>query len=136
MGPENDIYELEAFVKTDDGWKAVKKCELGKLMPAWASKLRDDEDDESEDIFPLTIDKVIFSGPATIVFWADGTKTVVKCMDSDHFSYDMGIYAATVKKIFGASYSVFKKDVQKYVAEEMEAEEKYGKSWSKTISSL
>lgn len=31
----------------------------------------------------LEIKKVIFNNPATIVFWADGTKTVVKAKNED-----------------------------------------------------
>jgi len=31
----------------------------------------------------LEIKKVIFKNPATIVFWADGTKTVVKAKNED-----------------------------------------------------
>ena len=52
----------------------------------------------------LAIKKVIFNDPATIVFWEDGTKTVVKCKEDDLFSYDMGIYAA--KKLEEKGYSV------------------------------
>ena len=29
----------------------------------------------------LSIDKVVFHAPATIVYWSDGTKTVVKCQN-------------------------------------------------------
>lgn len=72
----------------------------------------------------LGIKKVIFNDPATIVFWEDGTKTVVKCKDGDLFSYDMGIYAATLKKIFGESYSVYKKDVNHIIEEEIADKEK------------
>ena len=72
----------------------------------------------------LGIKKVIFNDPATIVFWEDGTKTVVKCKDGDLFSYDTGIYAATLKKIFGESYSVYKKDVNRIIEEEIAIKEK------------
>ena len=72
----------------------------------------------------MAIDKVIFSGPATIVFWADGEKTVVKCMDGDFFTYDVGIYVATLKKIFGESFSEYKKDVKRLVEEQVDKEEK------------
>lgn len=90
---------------------------------------------------PLTIERVIFNEPATIVFWSDGTKTVVKCMDGDCFSYDAGIYAATLKKIFGPSYSEYKNHIKRIIAEEVEvrreimerfkkaAEEEYEKTW-------
>ena len=72
----------------------------------------------------LAIKKVIFNNPATIVFWEDGTKTVVKCKYGDLFSYDMGIYAATLKKIFGDSYSIYKKDVNRIIEEEIKDQEK------------
>ena len=32
-----------------------------------------------------SITNVIFNNPATIVFWSDGTKTVVKCDERDEF---------------------------------------------------
>lgn len=49
------------------------------------------------------IDRVVFSGPATIVFWADGTKTVVKCMDGEKFERYAGFAAACMKKMFGST---------------------------------
>lgn len=48
--------------------------------------------------------KIIVNGPATIVFWSDGTKTIVKC-ESDHpyaNTYD-AFTAALAKKIFGTN---------------------------------
>lgn len=47
------------------------------------------------------IDHVKFNGPATIVFWKDGTKTVVK-WDRDHL-YDrrQAILYALIRKIYG-----------------------------------
>ena len=55
------------------------------------------------------IDRVIFNGPATIVFWSDGDKTVVKCMESDTYNYETGVAMCMLKKIFGKSYTDFKK---------------------------
>lgn len=57
------------------------------------------------------IDKVIFNGPATIVFWKDGTKTVVKCGPNDVFDKEKGIAMCFVKKIYqnkGRYNNVFK----------------------------
>ena len=51
--------------------------------------------------FPLTIKNVIFNGPATIVFWTDGTKTIVKCQEGDAFDSEKGLAMAFVKKILG-----------------------------------
>lgn len=47
------------------------------------------------------IEKVIFNGPATIVLWSDGTKTVVKCQDGDGFDHEKGLAMAITKKAFG-----------------------------------
>ena len=47
------------------------------------------------------IKNVIFNDPATIVFWEDGTKTVVKCQDGDEFDPEKGLAMAIVKKTYG-----------------------------------
>ena len=47
------------------------------------------------------IKNVIFNEPATIVFWEDGTKTVVKCQDSDEFDHEKGLAMAIAKKAYG-----------------------------------
>lgn len=58
------------------------------------------------------IKKVIFNDPATIVFWSDGTKTVVKRGENDAFDPEKGLAMAISKKFFdnmGYYYDVFKK---------------------------
>ena len=58
------------------------------------------------------IKKVIFNNPATIVFWSDGTKTVVKCGENDTFDPEKGLAMAISKKFFDNMsyyYDVFKK---------------------------
>ena len=47
------------------------------------------------------IKKVKFNNPATIVFWEDGTKTIVKCQPGDTFDKEKGIMAAFFKKCHG-----------------------------------
>lgn len=54
---------------------------------------------------------VIFNGPATIVFWNDGTKTVVKC-EGEAFDKEKGLAMAIAKRALGdkgSYYNVFKK---------------------------
>ena len=63
----------------------------------------------------LYIDKVIFNGPATIVYWDDGTKTVVKCKPDDPYSKDAGVAMATLKKILGNSYGRYLTKVRKEI---------------------
>lgn len=60
----------------------------------------------------VNIRKVIFSNPATIVLWSDGTKTVVKCGPDDIFDKEKGLAMAIVKKMAGNDsrfHKVFKK---------------------------
>lgn len=65
-----------------------------------------------------SIDHVKFSGPATIIFWKDGTKTIVKCTEEDELNCETGIAMATLKKILGDGYAPYKKKVQKIVDEQ------------------
>ena len=58
------------------------------------------------------IKNVKFNGPATSVFWEDGTKTIVKCQDGDDYSKEVGLAMCIVKKVFGntSKYNdIFKK---------------------------
>lgn len=52
----------------------------------------------------VKVEKVIFNKPATIVFWSDGTKTVVKCGENDTYDKEKGFYIACAKKLFGNDY--------------------------------
>ena len=40
------------------------------------------------------IEKVIFNDPATVVFWKDGTKTIVKCQEGAEFDPEKGLAMA------------------------------------------
>ena len=59
----------------------------------------------------MMIKKVIFNNPATIVFWSDGSKTVVKA-HLDDYDPEKGLAMAIAKKALGNEgnyYSIFKK---------------------------
>ena len=58
------------------------------------------------------IKNVVFNNPATIVFWTDGTKTVVKCGKDEEFDPEKGLAMAISKRFLGDKgnyYEVFKK---------------------------
>lgn len=58
--------------------------------------------------------KIINQGPATIVFWDDKTKTIVKCSGNDEFDPDMAITMACLKKMVGdEAYAAAKQMGQK-----------------------
>lgn len=59
-----------------------------------------------------TITNVIYNPPATVVFWSDGSKTVVKCGENDTFDPEKGLVMAISKKMLGNQgnyYNEFKK---------------------------
>ena len=60
----------------------------------------------------VEITKVIFNNPATIVFWSDGKKTVVKCEGDEAFDEEKGLAMAISKRVLGNHgnyYNEFKK---------------------------
>ena len=65
----------------------------------------------------FAIKNVIFSNPATIVLWADGTKTVVKCQEDDIYSEEVGLALCFAKKALG-NKSNYNNVVKKWVPEE------------------
>ena len=59
----------------------------------------------SSDVeFRTGIKKVIFNGPATIVIWVDGSKTVVKCAEGDGYSKFSGLAIAICKRMYGTDF--------------------------------
>lgn len=65
----------------------------------------------------LPITNVIFAPPATIVFWNDGTKSVVKC-ENEVYDPEKGLAMAIAKRALGNKgnyFETFKKWVDPYV---------------------
>lgn len=60
------------------------------------------------------IKKVIFNPPATIVFWKDGSKTVVKCSENDFYDPLSGIAFALMRKVYGKEYRKIEKYAKEY----------------------
>ena len=54
----------------------------------------------------LLFKKIIFNPPATIVFWEDGSKTVVKCRKGTVFDPYYGFTCALAKKVYGNNSQV------------------------------
>ena len=88
--------------------RAIKKNRIKKMLEATNA---------------IRIREVIFSGPATIVFWRDGEKTVVKCTKNDTMNPEMGIAMCTLKKLLGDSYLSFKKHMKELTASEEKKED-------------
>lgn len=61
-----------------------------------------------------SIKNVIFAPPATIVYWSDGSKTVVKCSEKDAFDPEKGLAMAIAKRCGGNKGSYYK-EIQNWV---------------------
>lgn len=60
------------------------------------------------------IKDVIFAPPATIVYWSDGSKTVVKCSEKDVFDPEKGL-AMAIAKHCGGNKGGYYKEIQNWV---------------------
>lgn len=72
---------------------------------------------------PIEIRNVIFNNPATIVFWGDGTKTVVKCGEGDIFDPEKGLAMAISKKFLGNRGNYYN-EIKKWVGADIYMNEK------------
>ena len=81
----------------------------GPIYPPCSDKIFDlwADDDLIEEVYNelleeemIMIKRVLFKEPATIVFWEDGTKTVVKA-DGEEFDSEKGLAMAMSQKYFG-----------------------------------
>lgn len=70
----------------------------------------------------LEVKKVIYSGPCTIVIWADDSKTIVRCQDGDTYSKEVGLLMCLAKKVWGTntSGSNFNDYISKVISEKEE----------------
>ena len=81
----------------------------------------------------LTIKDIIFNPPATIVFWMDGTKTVVKDQGEVFYDPEKGMAMAVAKKAFGNQgnyYNQFSKYLDIY---EKKQEAEFTSSYANTV---
>lgn len=72
---------------------------------------------KSRKIFISTrIKRVIYNYPATIVFWTDDTKTVVKCQKGEQFDKEKGLALCIAKKALG-NKSNFNNEIKAWIEE-------------------
>lgn len=85
-----------------DNWTKTKRQYDQMVRDSWKKELK--------------IDKVIFNDPATIVFWNDDTKTIVKCK-GEEFDPEKGLAMAISKKFLGDKGNYYNK-FRKWLPEE------------------
>ena len=65
------------------------------------------------------VKRILVSGPCTIVFWADNTKTVVRCPEGKAFSEYEAFTAALAEKVYGSNSQV-KKEIARKLERQVE----------------
>lgn len=128
MGPDNMKFKPGVYVKLEPAEVTLQDVCPANEMPSKAfAQLRKENCELAFELMrtkiqlelakfrlrpEMMIENVIFNDPATIIFWLDGSKTVVKCQPGDTFSKELGLAMAICKKVYDnkASYNdVFKK---------------------------
>ena len=82
----------------------------------WANCVMEEATKKKEEInmTAASIKNVIFAPPATIVYWSDDSKTVVKCSEKDVFDPEKGLAMAIAKRCGGNKGSYYK-EIQNWV---------------------
>ena len=100
---ERELHELGVRLTTIRHSSGDLGCEIEGYLRPDIYKIHRTKGICSAPITPKTPipKKVKFSGPATIILWEDGTKTVVKCQEDDVFNEYTGVLTCFAKKMFG-----------------------------------
>ena len=82
----------------------------------WANCVMEEATKKKEEtnMTAASIKNVIFAPPATIVYWSDGSKTVVKCSEKDVFDPEKGLAMAIAKRC-GGNKGNYYKEIQNWV---------------------
>ena len=69
----------------------------------WFDAQPENQDEINKGLYETVpeIEKIEFNEPATIIFWKDGTKSVVKARDGEPYDAEKGIAMAIAKKALG-----------------------------------
>lgn len=98
----------------------VRNC-LAKqaLNSIYGASSTSKKSNSSKAVNPMEIKKVYFNDPVTVVIWADGTKTIVRCQEGDVYSKETGLALCIAKKALG-NKSNFNDVFHKWIPEEEE----------------
>ena len=105
---ESKTNEEETTMSTTNGTNKQDRIKVINQVEVSSHIVNDSLVVEEIDMLHL-IDHVILNAPATIVFWKDGTKTVVKCKEDDVYDPEKGIAMAFTKKVLGNNYNYINK---------------------------
>lgn len=110
----NDIYwdkGHDCFINKPYHWDALENA---RYITQARVMLNTSYAKEAATMNAAVIKDAIFAPPATIVYWSDGTKTVVKCSEKDIFDPEKGLAMAIAKRCGGNKGSYYK-EIQNWV---------------------
>lgn len=119
----------ELWITTSSGWDPLRRDlydeitkpifddDITSKIVAETKKTRTDYDKFYIATKNITIKKVIYADPATIIYWSDGVKTVVKCQEGDTYSKEIGFVMCYLKRLLGNG-NQFNKQIKKWVTED------------------
>ena len=97
-----DYFSRKDNLTTED--RTTAKCLINSIYGAASMSMN-----SNASVFLI---RVIYNDPATIAFWSDGTKTVVKAQPGDIFDPEKGLAMVIAKKACGNTgnyYNGFKR---------------------------
>ena len=99
------------------GRYAAKAYQLMQLEPPVKHALEETKRREESILKKHGIEKIIYNKPATIVYFNDGDKQVVKTSPNDAFNHIDGVLMCIIKKSCSSEeiYRVIKKDLYKKI---------------------
>lgn len=100
-------------------WRILKREESvfdSMRYMHWANCVMEEATKKKEEtnMTAASIKNVIFAPPATIVYWSDGSKTVVTCSEKDVFDPEKGLAMAIAKRC-GGNKGNYYKEIQNWV---------------------
>lgn len=100
-------YRINVNVDNNTVQKAIYMMARGNGKTQYVSELLKNKTVVYNGNIHTNIENVIFNDPATIVFWTDGSKTVVKCQPRETFDPEKGLAMAISKKVLGNDYDYY-----------------------------
>lgn len=97
----------------------ISYSDFCKILP----EIPDRKEEEKDNCFSLTVDRIIHSGPVTVVIWDDGEKTVVRRAEGVPNDPYSAFCAALAKRVYGNN-SQIKKILARKTVEQKKKEEK------------
>lgn len=94
--PKRTLYDPEFFKRSAETMYTMNDFEYFKWFVMRLNEVN------CNSPYPKPVN-IIYNPPATIVFWTDGTKTVVKCSAEDEYNEYYGFLCALGKKMFGTN---------------------------------